>query len=201
MATMTSLACRFGVVLALSTAVVFNTRADQIVMQNGDRYNGKVLSVSPTNVVLQSEVLGVVNLARGKIANVTMGLAAATNSPPAPAPAKTNSSPELSATMRQLGTQSNLVNQVRAQFLATANPETNEKFTQMLGDLSTGKMSIADLRVQAQSAATQLRELQKEAGEDSSGTMGLYLSILDNFLAESESATGGNTNPVVRKKP
>ena len=201
MATMTSLACRFGVVLALSTAVVFSTRADQIVMQNGDRYNGKVLSVSPTNVVLQSEVLGVVNLARGKIANVTMGLAAATNSPPTPAPAKTNSSPEISATMRQLGTQSNLVNQVRAQFLATANPEANEKFTQMLGDLSTGKMSIADLRVQAQSAATQLRELQKEAGEDSSGTMGLYLSILDNFLAESESATGGNTNPVVRKKP
>jgi hypothetical protein len=100
-----------------------------------------------------------------------------------------------------MGTQSNLANQVRAQFLATASPEANQKFDQMLNDLGTGKMSIADLRAQARDAANQLRALEKEAGEDSTGTMGLYLSILDNFLAETEGTTGAVTNNAVRKKP
>jgi len=175
--------------------------ADQIVMQNGDRYNGKVLSVSPTNVVLQSEVLGVVTLSRSKVANVTMGLPAPTNSAPVAALPKTNTSPDLSAALRQIGSQSNQANQVRAQFLATASPEANQKFDQMLNDLGTGKMSVADLRTQAQAAANQLRELEKEGGEDSAGTMGLYLSILDNFLAETESTPGTITNKVVGKRP
>lgn len=201
MATMTSPTCRFSLMLALSFAATFYTHADQVVMQNGDRYNGKVLSFSATNVVLQSDVLGVVNLSRGQVTSVAVGSTAATNSTPPGSPAKTNSSPDLSAAIRQLGTQSNLVNQVRAQFLATTSPEVNQKFDQMLNELGTGKMSISDLRAQAKSAATQLRELEREAGDDASGTAGLYLSILDSFLAETESATAGVTNKAVRAKP
>jgi hypothetical protein len=186
-------------VLNFATAV---TLADQVVMQNGDRYNGKVVSVSPTNVVFQSDVLGTVNLSRSKVANLTMGLVfPATNSVAATPAPQTNVAPDLSAALRQIGSQSNLANQVRAQFLATASPEANQKFEQMLSDLGTGKMSIADLRAQAREAANQLRALEKEAGEDSTGTMGLYLSILDNFLAETESAAGGLTNRAVRRKP
>jgi hypothetical protein len=190
----------FSAGVALS-ALVFFARADQIVMQNGDRYNGKVLSVSPTNIVLQSDVLGVVNLSRSKVANVAMGLAAATNATPVAQPAKTNAPTDLSAAVRQLGGQSNLVSQVRAQFLATASPEVNQKFDQMLGDLGSGKMSMADLRAEAKSAAAQLRALEKESGDDSSGTLGVYLSILDGFLAETESATAGVTNKAVQVKP
>lgn len=202
MATMTSLACRFSLMLALATAATSNTRADQVVMQNGDRYNGKVLSFSATNVVLQSEVLGVVNLARAQVTSVAVGAVPATNAAPVVTSAKTNSPTDLSAAIRQLGTQSNLVNQVRAQFLATTSPEVNQKFDQMLNDLGTGKMSMSDLRAQAKSAAAQLRELEKEAGDDASGSVGLYLSILDSFLAETESASVGiSTNAATRKKP
>jgi len=181
------------------------TLADQIVMHNGDRYNGKVLSVSATNVVLQSDLLGVLTLTRSNVANVSMGLAATTNSVPIATPIaaspKTNASPDLSAALRQIGSQSNLANQVRAQFLATASPEANQKFDQMLGDLGTGKMSIADLRAQAKEAANQLRALEKDAGEDSTGTMGLYLSILESFLAETESTNVAPTNSPARKNP
>jgi hypothetical protein len=152
-------------------------------------------------VVLQSEVLGVVNLQRGKVASLAMGNAVATNAAPAIKAASTNGSTELAAAVRQLGTQSNLVNQVRAQFLATANPEANQKFDQMLNDLGTGKMSIADLRAQARSAAAQLRELEKEAGDDASGTMGLYPSILESFLAETETNATRSTNAPVRVQP
>ncbi len=188
--------------LALATAATSNTRADQVVMQNGDRYNGKVLSFSATNVVLQSEVLGVVNLARAQVTSVAVGAVPATNAAPVVTSAKTNSPTDLSAAIRELGTQSNLVNQVRAQFLATTSPEVNQKFDQMLNDLGTGKMSMSDLRAQAKSAAAQLRELEKEAGDDASGSVGLYLSILDSFLAETESASVGiSTNAATRKKP
>jgi len=179
----------------------FVTRADQVVMQNGDRYNGKVLSVSTTNVVLQSEVLGVVNLARSKVANVALASSSPTNSALPAASVRTNSAADLPAVLRQLGTQSNLAQQVQAQFLATASPEANAKFSQMLGDLSTGKMSLGDLRAEAKSAAAQLRALEKEAGDDSSDMVSMYLSVLDSFLAESESAPGSVTNKAARVKP
>ena len=195
-ATVAYLLCTL-VVLHSGTAL-----ADQIVMQNGDRYNGKVVSVSPTNVVFQSDVLGTVNLSRTKVANLTMGLITpATNSVAATPAPKTNVATDLSAALRQIGSQSNLANQVRAQFLATASPEANQKFDQMLNDLGTGKMSIADLRAQARDAANQLRALEKEAGEDSTGSMGVYLSILESFLAETESAGIAATNNTARKKP
>ena len=71
----------------------------------------------------------------------------------------------------------------------------------MLGDLGAGKMSISDLRAQAKSAAMQLRDLEKEAGDDSNGTLGMYLSVLENFLAETEPAPAGiNTNAAARKQ-
>lgn len=194
MATMTTLACRFSLAVTLGFGATFNTLADQVIMHNGDHYHGKVLSVSPTNVVLQSEVLGVLKLARSQVANVAMGVTASSNAVPAVSPAKTNAPSDLSAAVRQLSAQSNLVNQVRAQLLTTANPEANQKFDQMLNDLGTGKMSVADLRAEAKAAAAQLREFEQEAGDDASGTVGLYLSILDGFLAETETPTGAVTN-------
>src|SRR5882672_3889111 len=57
--------------------------ADSVVMQNGDHYNGKVLSVSTNILVLQSDVLGTVNLPRAKVASLTFG----TNGAPASASA------------------------------------------------------------------------------------------------------------------
>src|SRR5437899_8094720 len=55
--------------------------ADQIEMQNGDRYFGKVLSVTTNTVVLQSEVLGTVNLPRARVANIALGTAATNRAP------------------------------------------------------------------------------------------------------------------------
>src|ERR1041384_7289658 len=49
--------------------------ADQVDMQNGDHYVGKVLSVTTNTVVLQNEVLGTVNLPRARVANISLGTA------------------------------------------------------------------------------------------------------------------------------
>jgi len=58
--------------------------ADQVELQNGDRYVGHVLSLSTNAVVLKSEVLGTLRLPRSKVAVITFGRVAATNSPAPP---------------------------------------------------------------------------------------------------------------------
>ena len=63
--------------LAVGLFVASQVRGDQLEMQNGDRYFGKVLSVSADNVVLESEVLGKVNVPRKKVLSLTFGASAA----------------------------------------------------------------------------------------------------------------------------
>src|SRR5271170_3219735 len=52
-------------------------RADLLEMQNGDRYSGKVLSMSADTVVLESDVLGIINVPRKKVASLAFGTNAA----------------------------------------------------------------------------------------------------------------------------
>ncbi|HEU0038849.1 MAG TPA: hypothetical protein VFR76_06220, partial [Verrucomicrobiae bacterium] len=61
-----------GAVLVLWLAMV-GLCADQVEMQNGDRYLGKVLSLTTDQLVLQSDVLGKLTLPRDKVALITLG--------------------------------------------------------------------------------------------------------------------------------
>jgi len=172
-------------------------RADQVQMQNGDRYNGKVVSMSATNVVFQSDVMGTVTLPRGKVATVDLGAVQTNPAPPRPQPivmrgnVTTNGvAPDFS----QLSAQSNLIQQVQSKFLGDATPEANAKFNQMLNDLSTGKMSMGDLRKQAADAAEELRGDIKDMGDDS-GVLNTYLSTLDEFLDQTGGVPASTNSP------
>jgi len=173
-------------------------RADVLEMQNGDRYSGKVLSMSAETVVLNSEVLGKINVPRGKVARLTFGAnAAAPKTAAGPAqPAATNqpiiisvppaatvvSNMDLSAALQQLGGNTNFVDQIRQQMFA-GNPGAAAKYDEMVGGLLSGQMNLNDLRRQAQSSADQIRELKRtfpEAGD----SFDAYLQVLDNFLNE-----------------
>lgn len=193
---------RTRICLALMLCLVASSlRADLVVMQNGDRYTGRVLSATTTNLVLQSDVLGIVTLSRAKVASVAFGTNAVADPPTTSLPAKSNLVADVSASFSQLGAQTNLIQKVRSQFLAAANPEAGAKFTEMLNDLTTGKMTIADLRAQAKEVADQLRALQRESGEDAGFTTGIYLSILDHFLEETSSGGKAATNSPGAAKP
>ena len=48
----------FTLALVLLGIGFCGVRADQIEMQNGDRYNGKLLAMTNGTLVLQSEILG-----------------------------------------------------------------------------------------------------------------------------------------------
>src|SRR3974377_2200901 len=62
---------RSGTILLVIAALAL--RADVLEMQNGDRYSGKVISVSSDIVVLTNEVLGKVTVPRGKVASLSIG--------------------------------------------------------------------------------------------------------------------------------
>jgi hypothetical protein len=121
-------------------------------------------------------------------------LAPATNGAPAP---------DISAALRQLGANSNLIQQVQSQVLSGASPEANDKFNEMVGGLMSGKLTVNDIRAQAKSAADQMRAAKKDLGEDAGFAIDGYLAILDKFLKEtapSGEATAKNPKPAPKLK-
>jgi hypothetical protein len=184
-------------VLLFTFAAAPTLRADMLEMQNGDRYSGKVLSMSADTVVLSSEVLGKINVPRNKVASLTFGtnssapkVAAApmrpatTNLPTATAsPALTGTNVDLSTAFRQLGANTNFVGQIRDQMFA-GNPEAAAKYDAMVNGLLSGQLNLNDLRQQAQSAAAQLRDLKRGLGPDADESLDGYLKILDAFVNE-----------------
>lgn len=175
--------------LILSAASLY---ADQLQMQNGDRYTGKVLSVTEDSVVVQSDVLGKVTLPRNKIASLTFGDAKATNATPgvpvvatapsiSPNTAATNA--DIAAAFRSLGANTNFIQQVRQQMLA-GSPEGGQKYDELVSSLMSGQMDLAGLRKQAQSSIEQINELKQGLGPEAADSLDSYLTILQNFVDE-----------------
>jgi hypothetical protein len=202
-----AMAC-LGIAITLLAVAPVWARADQVEMQNGDRYVGSVLSLSADTLVLQNEVLGTVQLPRGKVAHIRLG-----SGPLAGAPALPSSStpkarpPSASVAGPAAGTNSplafpelsghtNLIRQIQKQFLAGAGPEANQKFDELLSGLMSGKLTVDDLRAQAQSAADQLRAMKRDGGQDPGFATDTYLTILDQFLKET-APSGSATNAMV----
>jgi len=184
-------------------AVVFSALADEVVMQNGDHYYGKVLSLTTNSLALQSEVLGRVNLPRAKVHLVTLGTNAPTNSAPlitasprTAAAGGTNATADWPATLRNLQADTNLIRQVQSNYLSAATPEANQKFMQTLSGLATGKLTVNDLRTEARTAADQLRAFKRELGQDAGSEIDEYLNVLDRFLGETDSSARATTKPI-----
>jgi hypothetical protein len=197
-----------AVVLLLATSWL---RADKVEMQNGDRYLGTVLSLDTNTLVLRSAVLGTVNLPRDHVALITLGPGGATNltraasvtkpQPTASSIAITNGMTDLSAPLRQLGANTNFIEQVRAQFLADAGPEANNKFNGMVSGLLSGRLTVNDIRAEAKSAADQLKDLKRDLGEDAGGALDGYLAIIENFLRETAPPLSVSATNVSRPLP
>lgn len=197
------LSCAIGL-LALSAV---SLRADQLQMQNGDRYIGKILSVTSNSVVLQSEVLGKVTLPREKVSSLSFGTtAAAVPASSAPGiPAITTTSPrlsggtnaDLSAAFQSLNGNTNFIQQIRQQMLAGSTPEANQKYDELVGGLMSGKMSVNDLRNEAKTSIDQINQLKRELGPEADESLNSYLAILQNFVNEAEAtptSTPATTN-------
>ena len=200
-------------IIILSAAGLW-LRADEVEMQNGDRYFGKVLSVSADSVTLDSEVLGKINLPRKNVAGLAFGtnasapkaasvatVSAPTNLPTAASPsAVAGTNADLSAAIRSLVADTNLTGNIRNQMLA-GSPEATAKYGAMVSGLLSGSMSMDDLRREAQSDADQLRALKRDLGPDAGDSLDGYLDVLDDFLQESDPAVDPtNSNAATKIK-
>jgi hypothetical protein len=193
----------FGV---FTLIVTLCAHADQVNMQNGECYIGKIVTLSNETVIVQSEVLGVLKVPRTKIASITFGTNAVTPALQTPVaataqpqkPASANSSSELATAINQLRANPNAMQQVQQQMLAGADPKATEMFNQMMGGLMNGSLNLDDIRKQAKSAADQLRTAKKELGDDAGFAVDGYLAVLDNFLRETATTSSGiATNAIV----
>ncbi|HEX4263860.1 MAG TPA: hypothetical protein VH597_05935 [Verrucomicrobiae bacterium] len=187
-------------------------RADQLQMQNGDRYTGKILSMSSNSVVLESDTLGQITLPRNKISLVMFGSAAATNTAPvapivtAPLPTAAATNADLSAALHNLGANTNFIQQIRQQMLTGADPAANQKYDELVGGLMSGKMNLSDLRNEAKASIDQINQLKRELGPQADDSLDSYLSILQNFVNDTASTPApaaihsGTNSPAVPRE-
>lgn len=165
--------------------------ADEVDLQNGDRYFGTVMTVTADTVVLDGEVLGKITVPRQKVAKLTF----ATNAPAAAAaptngirlvgppqlPSVTETNAALTALLRAPGTNLNSIAQIREQMLG-GSPAALGKFNEIVGGMMSGKMDMAGLRREAKASADQLRALKRDLGPEGGESLDYYLEVLDNFL-------------------
>jgi hypothetical protein len=170
---------------------------DELKTVSGERLVGKTISVNDATIVFSSANVGTVTIARSNVSALTF------NGSPSNSVAKTNVSPrptiadgnnEIAAALRALPAQSELAENVSADMLAQAGPEATAKFNQMLRGLLTGKMSVSDLRAEAQSVRDQARAVRADLG-DEAGVLDGYLAILDKFLAQTPPSQNAPKTP------
>jgi hypothetical protein len=169
-------------------------RADEVEMQNGDHYSGKVLSVSTNTIELESDVLGKIHVPRDKVARLTFGdsavasngatsgvrVSASTNSPTADAlTALTNAS-----AIHKNGSNTVSIQEIREQMLA-GSPEAAGKYDEMVNGLLDGSLGIDDIRRKAKSSEDEILELKRDLGPEAGDALDGYLQVLDQFLKES----------------
>jgi hypothetical protein len=180
------------------------SHADQLQMGNGDVYFGKVVSMSDTNVILQSEVLGKITLPRDKVSSISLGNVSARPLKQVNGAMKKPegvAAPDLTEEFKKLRTNQMDIAAIKAQYLSQAGPEATQKFDELLNGLMTGKVTLPELQAQARTAADQIRTLRRELGEESGEALDGYLAILDNFVREADKTVITNIAPSANKKP
>lgn len=189
------LATWIACLLALTAA---SLRADQLQMQNGDRYTGKILSMTSNSIVVESAELGTITVPRSRVSAIMFGAGAATNTAavaphapivnaPSPNTAATNA--DLSAAFHNLGANTNFIQQVRQQMLTGADPTANQKYDELVSGLMSGQMNLTDLRNQAKTSIDQINQLKRELGPQADDSLDTYLTILQNFVNETDSTS------------
>ena len=167
---------------------------DEVWMRNGDRVAGRVLTLNTNCLILQSSVLGKVTLPRVEVGSITLA-ALATNKPAAlpttvnPGSAAAGQPGYRVGEVPPLDLNNAAIGDIKQRYLSQAGPEATKQFNDMLAGLLSGKLSVDDIRAQAQSVAAQVRALKRDMGnEPGAEAIDGYLEILDQFLQQSAPA-------------
>ena len=160
-------------------------RADVVECDNGDRYHGKVLSMDDKKVVLKNEITGTLNIPRTRIVALSFR-----DQPTTPSVARTAAPPSTPASPAKQLESASAIQQVQNDYLATATPQANQMYNEMVQALMSGQMNMSDLRNKAQTALQELKSLQKELGDDETAQLlNSYGAILESFLKQAPAQT------------
>ena len=175
----------FGLV-ATMVALGSASRADVVEMVNGDNYSGTVISVTMTNLVLRSNVQGLITLPREKVASITFRDAAPKPASAKVAPKVPPAAGVMALAQRLVGGSggTNQTGRTPDQLLENAGPEATQKYNQMVRGLLTGSLSVGELRKQAQQTISEAEKAKEELGPEAGDILDGYLSILRQFLQE-----------------
>lgn len=158
--------------MALSLA-----HADVIECDNGDRYHGKVLSLDEKVVTLQNDITGTLKIPRNRIVGIQL------RPPNQPTPRPTTNSAAVGTNRLQFDAAA--IERIQNEYLATATPEANQLFQQMISGVQSGQMNLGDVRNQAATTLKELRAAQKEFGDDAlGGILETYGEVLESFLQQ-----------------
>ena len=168
--------------------------ADTVECDNGDRYNGKVISMDEKKVTLQNEITGTLTIPRQRIVSISFR----EKTPPIPAASGTAaiSTNGVNASARGVQFDAAAIQKVQNDLLATATPEATQMFNEMVQSLMGGQMNIGDIRTKAQTTLQELRDLQKDLGDDETAALlNSYGAILENFIRQSSTGTNAIIAP------
>lgn len=175
--------------ICLVSCLLALARADVIECDNGDRYNGKVLSMDEQQVKLQNDIAGTLTIPRNRIVSISFRPLQKTALRTA---GSTNSLAGRSAAVPGRGLQidDGSIEKVQQELLSTANPEANQMFQEMVRGLQSGQLNLGDIRSKAQDTLKELRKLQGELGDDeTAGLLDSYATILESFVRQAPAAT------------
>jgi len=168
--------------ISVATLLSWSVPADIVHLANGDRFIGNVQLVNEKEIHLKSEVAGVIKVPREKVTSIHFG----TNQPAATLDLSFKPQPSSTA-KNELDPKA--IEQVQREFLATAGPEANAMFKELVEGLGSGKLNVNDIREQARQSLQELKDLQSDLGDDEEfAILSTYANILERFINQ------GSTN-------
>lgn len=185
----------------LLLAVLPSVRADVIECDNGDRYHGKVLSMDAKEVTLQNDITGTLTIPRQRIVGIQLRSAVAAPGATTIATQRpATNAPALNATKLQFDAAA--IERIQNEYLATATPEANQIFQNLVRGVQLGQMNLGDLRTQAAGTLKDLRAAQDEAGADAlGGILEEYGQVLESFLQQTKPGTRAPAIQPARPQP
>jgi hypothetical protein len=82
--------------------------------------------------------------------------------------------------------------------LTGANPAANQKYDELVTGLMSGQLNVNDIRNQARQGIVQINKLKQELGPQADESLDSYLTILQNFLNESEPGSSGTQSAPIQ---
>jgi len=158
--------------------------SETLELRNGDRFQGKLLSVQENGLEWEHAVLGKLTIPKEQVAAVYFVTPQAVETSHKIS-SITNGAAQDTSKM-QIAPE--MVDKVRMEILGAAPQEAQDQFNEMVSGLVSGKIQVGDVRKMAIDTVAEVESLREDLGEDVGFALDGYLSILKSFIGKTAPA-------------